>query len=101
MPDDLVGRIEGKSSLGRLGLLIHATAGYVDPGFIGQLTLEIANGSGNPILLRPEMSIAQLALIQATSPAKRPYGSKQLRSRYQGQEGATPSRSQPGPPKTA
>ena len=93
IPADLVGRIEGKSSLGRLGLLIHATAGYVDPGFTGRLTLEISNGSAKPILLRPGMPIAQLALIQATSPADRPYGSPQLNSRYQRQDEATPSRS--------
>ena len=104
IPHDLVGRIEGKSSLGRLGLLIHATAGYVDPGFTGNLTLEIANGSANPILLRQGMRIAQLALIQASSPALRPYGSSKLQSRYQGQHGATPSRAHPGhpgPPETA
>lgn len=101
IPDDLIARIEGKSSLGRLGLLIHATAGYVDPGFTGNLTLEIANGSANPILLRPGMQIAQLALIQASSPALRPYGSSKLKSRYQGQAGPTPSRPRPGPPETA
>ena len=101
IPDDIVGRIEGKSSLGRLGLLIHATAGYVDPGWIGNLTLEIANGSSNPILLRPEMRIAQLALLQATSRAERPYGSPSLNSRYQGQEEATPSRSRRDAPRTA
>ena len=95
IPADIVGRIEGKSSLGRLGLLIHATAGYVDPGFQGDLTLEISNGSANPILLRPGMRIAQLALLQATSPAERPYGSQHLNSRYQDQKGATPSRSHP------
>ena len=78
IPDDLVGRIEGKSSLGRLGLLIHSTAGYVDPGWVGNLTLEIANGSANPILLRPGMRIAQLALLQATSRAENPYGSPSL-----------------------
>ena len=98
IPHDTVGRIEGKSSLGRLGLLIHATAGYVDPGFEGNLTLEISNGSSNPILLSPGMRIAQLALLQATSPAERPYGSSELRSRYQGQKGATPSRSTPRRP---
>ena len=92
IPDDLVGRIEGKSSLGRLGLLIHSTAGYVDPGWVGNLTLEIANGSANPILLRPGMRIAQLALLQATSRAENPYGSPSLNSHYQGQDEATPSR---------
>ena len=101
MPTNIVGRIEGKSSLGRLGLLIHATAGYVDPGWIGNLTLEISNGSTNPILLRPQMRIAQLALLQATSPAENPYGSANLNSRYQGQEEATPSRSIQGLNKTA
>ena len=93
IPDDLVARIEGKSSLGRLGLMIHATAGYVDPGFSGDLTLEIANVSANPILLRPGMKIAQLALLTASSPAERPYGSPGLGSKYQGQRGTTPSRS--------
>ena len=101
IPDDIVGRIEGKSSLGRLGLLIHATAGYVDPGWVGNLTLEIANGSANPILLRPTMRIAQLALLQATSRAERPYGSPSLNSRYQGQEEATPSRTRPANQTTA
>lgn len=97
IPNDLVGRIEGKSSLGRLGLLIHATAGYVDPGFAGALTLEISNASANPILLRAGMHIAQLALLQVTSAAERPYGSPGLRSRYQGQLRATPSRPRPAP----
>ena len=101
IPHDIVGRIEGKSSLGRLGLLIHATAGYVDPGFQGDLTLEISNGAANPILLRPGMRIAQLALLQATSPAERPYGSQNLQSRYQDQQGATPSRSEPQHDSTA
>lgn len=92
MPDDLVGRIEGKSSLGRLGLMVHSTAGYVDPGFRGKFTLELANIATLPILLRPAMKIGQLSVMQLTTPAERPYGSPGLGSRYQGQQESTPSR---------
>lgn len=84
---DLVGRIEGKSSLGRLGLMVHSTAGYVDPGFSGQLTLELANVNVLPILLYPGMPICQLSLVRMQSPASRPYAGK-----YSGQVGPTPSR---------
>jgi dCTP deaminase len=84
---DLVGRIEGKSSLGRLGLLVHSTAGYVDPGFSGQLTLELANVNILPILLYPGMPVCQLSLVRMQSPASRPYSGK-----YSGQVGPTPSR---------
>lgn len=92
LPDDLVGRLEGRSSLGRIGLMIHSTAGFVDPGWDGQLTLELTNVATLPILLAPYMRIAQLSLFQATAPAARPYGSLSLHSKYQGQVGPTPSR---------
>jgi dCTP deaminase len=91
LPDDKVGRLEGKSSLGRLGLLIH-TAGFVDAGFEGYLTLELSNVANLPITLYPGMKIGQLCLFEMTSPAERPYGSKALRSKYRGQVGPTPSR---------
>ena len=93
LPDDVVGRLEGKSSLGRLGLVIHSTAGYVDPGFRGRLTLELSNAAGMPILLYPGMKIGQLSLLQMTTPADRPYGSGDLGSKYQGQDEPTASRS--------
>ena len=96
MPDDLVGRIEGKSSLGRLGLMVHSTAGYVDPGFRGSLTLELSNHANLPILLWPGMRVSQLSVTQLTSPAERPYGSPGLDSKYQDQIGSTPSRSHLG-----
>ena len=96
MPDDLVGRIEGKSSLGRLGLMVHSTAGYVDPGFRGSLTLELSNHANLPILLWPGMRVSQLSVMQLTSPAERPYGSPGLDSKYQDQRGSTPSRSHLG-----
>ena len=96
MPDDLVGRIEGKSSLGRLGLMVHSTAGYVDPGFRGSLTLELSNHANLPILLWPGMRVSQLSVMQLTSPAERPYGSPGLESKYQDQMGSTPSRSHLG-----
>ena len=96
MPDDLVGRIEGKSSLGRLGLMVHSTAGYVDPGFRGSLTLELSNHANLPILLWPGMRVSQLSVMQLTSPAEQPYGSPGLNSKYQDQMGSTPSRSHLG-----
>ncbi|WP_277681307.1 dCTP deaminase [Saccharomonospora azurea] len=92
LPDDLAGRLEGKSSLGRLGLLTHSTAGFIDPGFSGHITLELSNVANLPITLWPGMKIGQLCLFQLTSPAKYPYGSVEVGSRYQGQRGPTPSR---------
>ncbi len=92
MPDDLVGRVEGKSSLGRLGLLIHSTAGFVDAGFDGHITLELANVASLPITLYPGMKIGQVSFMQMTSPADQPYGSGAAGSKYQGQRGPTPSR---------
>ena len=91
LPDDLVGRIEGKSSLGRLGLLIHTTAGFVDAGFEGHLTLELSNVATLPITLYPGMKIGQISFLQMTTPADRPYGSGALGSKYRGQQGPTPS----------
>ena len=92
IPDDLVGRIEGKSSLGRLGLLIHTTAGFVDAGWDGHLTLELSNVANLPITLYPGMKIGQISFIQMTTPADVPYGADSLRSKYRGQRGPTPSR---------
>jgi dCTP deaminase len=92
LPDNLVARLEGKSSLGRLGLLIHSTAGWVDAGFSGQLTLELSNVANLPIAIYPGMPVGQLCLFLMTSPAERPYGSKELRSKYQAQSGPTSSR---------
>lgn len=92
LPDDLVGRLEGKSSLGRLGLLIHSTAGYVDPGWDGRLTLELSNVANLPILLVPGMKIGQISFSQMTTPVDRPYGHPELGSKYLGQDQATPSR---------
>jgi len=92
LPDDIVGRVDGKSSLGRLGLLVHATAGYVDPGWTGRLTLELSNQSQMPIALYREMRIAQISFLRLSTPADRPYGSPGLGSKYQGQTGPTPSR---------
>ena len=89
LPDDVVARIEGKSSLGRLGLLIHSTAGFVDAGWSGHLTLELSNVANLPITIYPGMKIGQLCLFEMTSPADRPYGE---RGKYQGQRGPTPSR---------
>ncbi len=91
LPDDIVGRVEGKSSLGRLGLLIHTTAGFVDAGFEGYLTLELSNVATLPITLYPGMKIGQMSFLQMTTPAERPYGSPGLGSKYQGQEGPTAS----------
>lgn len=92
LPDDLAGRLEGKSSLGRLGLLTHSTAGFIDPGFSGHITLELSNVANLPITLWPGMKIGQLCLFQLTSAAEHPYGSQRAGSRYQGQRGPTPSR---------
>jgi dCTP deaminase len=92
LPDDLVARLEGKSSLGRLGLLIHSTAGYVDPGFEGHLTLELSNVANLPITIYPSMKIGQISFFRLTSPAENPYGSGRVGSKYQGQRGPTPSR---------
>ena len=92
LPDDIVARIEGKSSLGRLGLIVHATAGFVDPGFKGTLTLEITNLTRVPIKLYPGLLIAQLSFMGLDAPAERPYGSAELGSHYQGQTAATESR---------
>jgi dCTP deaminase len=93
LPDDLAARVEGKSSLGRLGLLTHATAGFVDPGFSGHVTLELSNVATLPIMLWPGMKIGQLCFIKLASPAENPYGSAQYGSHYQGQRGPTASRS--------
>ena len=92
LPHDLVARLEGKSSLGRLGLLIHSTAGYVDPGFEGHLTLELSNVANLPITIYPDMKIGQISFFQLTSEAENPYGSTKVGSKYQGQRGPTPSR---------
>ncbi len=92
LPDDLAGRLEGKSSLGRLGLLTHSTAGFIDPGFTGHITLELSNVANLPITLWPGMKIGQLCLIRLSSPAQDPYGSARTGSRYQGQRGPTPSK---------
>lgn len=93
LPDDIAARLEGKSSLGRLGLLTHSTAGFIDPGFSGHVTLELANVANLPIKLWPGMKIGQLCFFRLTSPAMEPYGSTSYGSRYQGQRGPTPSRS--------
>src|SRR6478609_467658 len=93
LPDDVAARVEGKSSLGRLGLLTHATAGFVDPGFSGHVTLELANVATLPIKLYPGMKIGQLCFIRLSSPAENPYGSAAYGSHYQGQRGPTASRS--------
>ncbi len=92
LPDDLVARLEGKSSLGRLGLLIHSTAGFVDAGWDGHLTLELSNVANLPITVYPRMKIGQISFLQMTTPADHPYGSAGLKSKYQGQRGPTPSR---------
>jgi dCTP deaminase len=91
LPDDLVARLEGKSSLGRLGLLIHSTAGYVDPGWKGNLTLELSNVANLPIALYRGMKIGQISFFRMSSPVERPYGSKELGSKYQGQSSPTES----------
>src|SRR5580698_5157809 len=92
LPVDLVARLEGKSSLGRLGLLIHSTAGFVDAGWDGHLTLELSNVANLPITLYPGMKIGQISFFQMTTAAERPYGSSGLNSKYLGQRGPTPSR---------
>ena len=92
LPDDLVARLEGKSSLGRLGLLIHSTAGFVDAGWDGHLTLELSNVANLPITLYPAMKIGQISFLQMTTPADNPYGSSAVGSKYKGQRGPTPSR---------
>ena len=91
LADDIVARLEGKSSLGRLGLLIHSTAGFIDPGFTGQVTLELSNVANLPIAIYPTMKIGQISFYQMTTPAEFPYGSPELGSKYQGQSGPTPS----------
>jgi dCTP deaminase len=91
LPDDLVARLEGRSSLGRLGLLIHSTAGYVDPGWKGNLTLELSNVANLPIALYSGMKIGQISFFEMSSPVERPYGSRELGSRYQGQSSPTAS----------
>jgi dCTP deaminase len=92
LSDDVVARLEGKSSLGRLGLLIHSTAGFIDPGFEGQVTLELSNVANLPISIYPGMKIGQVSFYQMTTPAEHPYGSPELGSKYQGQTGPTASR---------
>ena len=92
LPRDIVARLEGKSSLGRLGLLIHSTAGYIDPGWDGTLTLELSNVANLPIVLTPGMAIGQISFMRMTTPVDRPYGTPGLGSRYQGQVAPTPSR---------
>ena len=93
LPDDVAARLEGKSSLGRLGLLTHSTAGFIDPGFSGHVTLELSNVATLPIKLWPGMKIGQFCFFRLTSPAELPYGSSEYGSRYQNQRGPTPSRS--------
>jgi len=93
LPDDVAARLEGKSSLGRLGLLTHSTAGFIDPGFSGHVTLELANVSTLPIKLWPGMKIGQMCFFRLSSPAESPYGSSVYGNRYQGQRGPTASRS--------
>lgn len=93
LPDDIAARLEGKSSLGRLGLLTHSTAGFIDPGFEGHVTLELSNVATLPIRLWPGMKIGQLCFFRLSSPAERPYGAGATSSRYLGQRGPTASRS--------
>ncbi|MEV5703039.1 dCTP deaminase [Streptomyces anthocyanicus] len=93
LPDTLAARLEGKSSLGRLGLITHSTAGFIDPGFEGHVTLELANIAPLPIKLWPGMKVGQICVFRMTSPAESPYGTEGLGSRYQGQQGPTASRS--------
>jgi dCTP deaminase len=92
LPDDLVARLEGKSSLGRLGLLIHSTAGFIDPGWDGHVTLELSNVANLPITIYYAMKIGQVSSVQLSEPAETPYGSEGIGSKYQGQRGPTPSR---------
>ncbi len=88
----MVARIDGKSSLGRLGLIIHSTAGFIDPGFDGHITLELTNIATLPITLYPAMKVGQVSFMRMTTPADRPYGAGATGSKYQGQRGPTPSR---------
>jgi dCTP deaminase len=92
LPDDLVARLEGKSSLGRMGLLIHSTAGFVDAGFEGNLTLELSNVANLPITIYHGMPIGQISFMRMDRPVERPYGSDDTESKYQGQAEPTPSR---------
>ena len=92
LPYDLVARLEGKSSLGRLGLLIHSTAGFIDPGWDGHVTLELSNVANLPVTIYPGMKIGQISFVQLSEPAETPYGADALGSKYQGQQGPTPSR---------
>lgn len=92
LADDVVARLEGKSSLGRIGLLIHSTAGFIDPGFRGQVTLELSNVANLPIAIYPGMKIGQVSFYELSTPADHPYGSPGAGSKYQGQSGPTPSR---------
>ncbi len=92
LPDDLVARLEGKSSLGRLGLLIHSTAGFIDPGWDGHVTLELSNVANLPITIYHAMKIGQISFVQLSEPAETPYGAEGIGSKYQGQRGPTPSR---------
>src|SRR5580658_2826219 len=92
IPDDIVGRLDGKSSLGRLGLVIHSTAGFIDAGWDGHITLELSNVANLPITLYPGMKIGQISFFEMTTAADRPYGSSGLGSKYRGQRGPTPSR---------
>ena len=90
--DSIVARLEGKSSLGRLGLLIHSTAGFIDPGWDGHVTLELSNVANLPVTIYPEMKIGQISFVQLTEPAATPYGTGDIGSKYQGQRGPTPSK---------
>src|SRR3954447_2410657 len=92
LPDDLVARLDGKSSLGRLGLLIHSTAGFIDPGWDGHVTLELSNVANLPITIYPGMKIGQISFMQMTEPAATPYGASAIGSKYKGQKGPTPRR---------
>jgi dCTP deaminase len=92
LPDDVVARLDGKSSLGRLGLLIHSTAGFIDPGWDGHVTLELSNVANLPVTIYPGMKIGQISFVQLSEPAQAPYGTGGLGSKYQGQQGPTPSR---------
>ncbi|MBI4492324.1 MAG: dCTP deaminase [Chloroflexi bacterium] len=92
LPDDLVARLDGRSSLGRLGIVIHSTAGFIDPGFSGHITLEMSNLANLPIALYPGMRIAQISFQRMTTPAETPYGQRALGSKYQGQDAPTASR---------
>ena len=95
LPNHIAARLEGKSSMGRIGLMIHSTAGFIDPGWTGDITLELSNVARIPIALTPRMKIGQLSFIPLSSPCERPYGSPELGSKYQGQSGPTPSRTSP------